>query len=147
MRVLIATDGSDSSLNAAAEAKRILGDAEWTLVCVIPPLESAESDAGGIEGPVLEPQELQDMHRSGIVGADATLAATARALGPTPVEQRVEEGSPGETICSLASKLDAGVVVVGSHGKSALTETLLGSVGTYVVHHCEQPVLVVPPGA
>ncbi|HEY7438018.1 MAG TPA: universal stress protein [Acidimicrobiia bacterium] len=145
MHVLIATDGSDSSLNAAAHARSILGDAEWTLVCVIPPMESPEADAGGIEGPVLDPQEVVDMHRSGVVEADAALAATARALGPTPVEQRVEEGSAGTTICSLASKLDADVVVVGSHGKSALTETLLGSVGTYVVHHCEQPVLVVPP--
>ena len=73
------------------------------------------------------------------------MARTAAALGSTPVEQRVAEGSPGETICSLAADLEADVVVVGSHGKGAFAAAMMGSVSRHVVRHCHQPVLVVPP--
>jgi nucleotide-binding universal stress UspA family protein len=39
---------------------------------------------------------------------------------------------------------DAGVLVVGSRGRSALRELLLGSTAMAVLHHAHMPVLVVP---
>jgi nucleotide-binding universal stress UspA family protein len=38
---------------------------------------------------------------------------------------------------------DADLLVVGSHGRGALTEMLLGSVGHGCVHHAPCPVVVV----
>ena len=146
MRALIATDGSQASLDAARIAAAVLPkDTEFVLVCVRPPRDVSGEYAGGFEGPLLSPEEAENLNRAAAIEADAVLAATAAVLGPVPVEQRVEEGSAGETICSLAGDLDADVVVVGSHGKGAFAAAVLGSVSRHVVHHCHRPVLVVPP--
>ncbi|MDQ4118714.1 MAG: universal stress protein, partial [Actinomycetota bacterium] len=41
----------------------------------------------------------------------------------------------------------AGVLVVGSRGRSAVREVLLGSTALAVLHHADTPVVVVPhPG-
>jgi nucleotide-binding universal stress UspA family protein len=142
------TDGSPLSLEAARRAAAVLPeDAMFVLVCAIPPRAAPEDDAGGFEGPLLSPEEADDLNRESVVEANAALAATAAALGPVAVEQRVEEGSPADVICSVAGDLDADVVVVGSHGKGALKEAVLGSVSRQVLHHCHRPVLVVPRAA
>jgi len=48
----------------------------------------------------------------------------------------------GDTVNSVAKELDAAMVVVASHRKSALTEFLMGSISNFLVHHAERPVLV-----
>jgi nucleotide-binding universal stress UspA family protein len=147
-RVLIATDGSQPSLDAARAAAALFGpDAEFVLLCVKPDQDVSGEYAGGFEGPILSTEEAENLNRAAEVAADASLAATASALGATPVEQRVEEGSPADTICRAARDLDADVVVVGSHGKGAVAAAVMGSVSRSVVHHCHRPVLVVPPRA
>jgi nucleotide-binding universal stress UspA family protein len=122
-------------------------DATFVLVCVIPPRAAPEDDAGGFEGPLLSPEEAEDLNREAVVDANAALAATAAVLGPVAVEQRVEEGSAADAICSVAHDLGVDLIVVGSHGKSALKEAFLGSVSRHVLHHCHRPVLVVPRAA
>lgn len=49
--------------------------------------------------------------------------------------------APAEAL--IDASRDAEIVVVGSHGRSALGRALLGSVSTDVVHHAHCPVLVV----
>lgn len=49
-----------------------------------------------------------------------------------------------EALAEHAAQRDAGVVVVGSRGRSAARELLLGTVALAVVHHGQRPVLVVP---
>jgi nucleotide-binding universal stress UspA family protein len=146
MRALIATDGTPASLEAARSAAALFPkDVEFVLVYVKPTQDFSGEYAGGFEGSLMSPDEAEDLNRGAQVEADAALAKTAAALGDTPVEQRVAEGSAGETICSLATDLEADVVVVGSHGKGALAAAMLGSVSRHVVHHSHRPVLVVPP--
>ncbi len=146
VRALIATDGSPASLEAARTAAGLFPkDVEFVLVCVKPSQEFSGEYAGGFEGPLMSAEEAENINRGAEVEADAALVKTAAALGDVPVEQRVAEGSAGETICSLAAELEADVVVVGSHGKGAFAAAMLGSVSRHVVHHCHRPVLVVPP--
>jgi nucleotide-binding universal stress UspA family protein len=52
-------------------------------------------------------------------------------------------GSPADVLMGMGSDLQASFVVVGSRG--AGEERLLGSTSHHVVHHCERPVVVVPP--
>eukprot|EP01025_Chloroclados_australasicus_P064976 TRINITY_DN877_c0_g1_i1.p1 TRINITY_DN877_c0_g1~~TRINITY_DN877_c0_g1_i1.p1 ORF type:complete len:386 (-),score=40.68 TRINITY_DN877_c0_g1_i1:340-1497(-) len=48
----------------------------------------------------------------------------------------------GEVICNAARKIDAAAVVMGSHGKAALSEWFIGSVSNYVKHHATKPVML-----
>ena len=146
VRALIATDGTPVSLDATRSAAVLFPkDVEFVLVYVKPTRDFSGEYAGGFEGPLMSPEEAENINRGAEVEADAALAATAAVLGAMPVEQRVAEGSPGEMIVSLAAELDVDVVVVGSHGRGAFAAALLGSVSRHVVHHCHRPVLVVAP--
>lgn len=52
-------------------------------------------------------------------------------------------GSPGREICALAKTWEADLILVGSHGRTGLSELLLGSVSNYVMHHAPCSVLVI----
>jgi nucleotide-binding universal stress UspA family protein len=146
-RVLIATDGSDAAQHAAAHAIAVLPqDAEFSLVTIIDPQEDPMADAGGFEGPLIDDDEASTRHRQAVVEAEGSLAATARAVGPSPIPQRVIEHhgeGAGARICELAAEENAAVVVVGSNGRSAIVDAILGSVSSHVLHHSPCPVLVV----
>jgi nucleotide-binding universal stress UspA family protein len=52
-------------------------------------------------------------------------------------------GSPADVLMKMGTGLDASFVVVGSRGVG--DELALGSTSHHVVHHCDRPVVVVPP--
>jgi nucleotide-binding universal stress UspA family protein len=52
-------------------------------------------------------------------------------------------GSPADVLMNMGTGLDAAFVVVGSRGVGE--EQALGSTSHHVVHHCDRPVVVVPP--
>ena len=144
MRVLIATDGSEVAIDAARQAPALLAaDATFALVTAVAPIADPEEDAGGFEGPVITPEEAADDHRSQVVNADGSLAVTATALGPAPIEQLVVEGGAGEAICALAAESGFDLIVVGSHGRGFIARAVLGSVSSYIVSNAPCPVLVV----
>jgi nucleotide-binding universal stress UspA family protein len=56
----------------------------------------------------------------------------------------VKTGHPVEVIVKEAKKSKANLIVMGSHGRSALSATVLGSVSYGVIHHDKSiPVLIV----
>jgi nucleotide-binding universal stress UspA family protein len=64
------------------------------------------------------------------------------------VVARVGRPATGRTVAGaltgLAAEQRAAAVVVGSRGRPALREILLGSVAMATLHHCPRPVVVVP---
>lgn len=58
---------------------------------------------------------------------------------------RCVQGSAVEGILRAAAEVDAGLIVVGSHGAGASTAELLGSTSHEIVRHSHRPVIVVPP--
>lgn len=74
-------------------------------------------------------QALADKLRSSNVGATALLI----------------QGSIVETIVREAERLDADIMVVGSHGHGAVFDLLVGSISEGLVRKSTRPVLVVPP--
>eukprot|EP01041_Mallomonas_annulata_P015924 gene15924-33538_t len=52
-------------------------------------------------------------------------------------------GSPGEVIAKVANDGKYDLLVMGSHGHSALGNLVMGSVATKVLAHCGVPVLLV----
>jgi nucleotide-binding universal stress UspA family protein len=60
-----------------------------------------------------------------------------------PVQTQVVFGRPFHEICSYASRHSIDLIVIATHGHSALTSVLLGSVTDRVVHRAPCPVLTV----
>jgi nucleotide-binding universal stress UspA family protein len=69
------------------------------------------------------------------------LAGQANAVG-IQAEFRQLLGRPGKVICKVAQQWNADLIVLGSHGRSGLTEMMMGSVSNYVMHQAPCAVLV-----
>jgi len=83
-------------------------------------------------------KELQDAHDE--LNA---LADRLRAKGHT-VDTLLVPGPTVQTIVEQAEKLDADVIVMGSHGRGMLFDLVVGSVSAGVMRKSPVPVLVVP---
>jgi nucleotide-binding universal stress UspA family protein len=145
MHVLIATDGSDQSVRSARRAAELLRSADrLTLLTVV--TEIPGDDAGGFEGSVYTPEEMERVWDAELAEARDELERTAAALTSAPVEKRTEVGDVAGTICRIAEEVGVDVIVVGSHGRTGLQRLFLGSVSEHVVRHAPCPVLVVREG-
>jgi nucleotide-binding universal stress UspA family protein len=69
------------------------------------------------------------------------MAARANLRGAA---REVVEGSPSQSICDYASRAEADLIIVSTHGRSGLRHALIGSVAERIVRYAECPVLVVP---
>lgn len=71
-------------------------------------------------------------------------------LGSEPVltgpELRVR-GRGGQVLAAVARARDAGLIIVGSHGKGQMTRLLLGSTSEWLAHNADRPILIVPASA
>ena len=145
-KVLIATDGSDIALAAAATVGRTIGPGEAvTVLSVVTDLPG--DDAGGIEGSTETPEEaqrtLEGEERDASAAIDAVVAALPEAWRPR-VTRRVEGGDAGPMIIWVAEHEHSDVVVVGSHGHGVLKRLVMGSVSQHVVNHAPCAVFLVP---
>ena len=59
------------------------------------------------------------------------------------VTTHFEQWHAGDTILSIAEKINADLIIMGSHGKSNIDRILIGSVSSFVVEHSRVSVLVV----
>lgn len=145
MHAMIATDGSEVSLDAARKAATLLRPTKVTLVSVADTSIAEDSGAGGFEGNLLSPVESERARNAILDEGRDELSSTIRAIGldPAIVERRLVEGSAGRAIVQVAEQVQPDVVVVGSHGRGFIGRVLIGSVSEYVVRHCTAPVLVV----
>jgi nucleotide-binding universal stress UspA family protein len=80
----------------------------------------------------------------------AVQASLDRAVAEVPREvlERAEArlGTPWQVLCDVAGQYGVGLLVVGTHGHSAL-DRLLGTTVAQVVHHAPCSVLIVREGA
>jgi nucleotide-binding universal stress UspA family protein len=143
MHVLIATDGSDVSIEAAKRGCQLLAGADDLTLLTVTSDDIAGDDAGGIEGPVLTAEEEAKLQAEELAHAHDELARTAAVLPSTGVTTVIEAGDPADVICRTAERLGSDVIVVGSHGRTGLGRLFLGSVSEHVVRHAPCPVLVV----
>jgi nucleotide-binding universal stress UspA family protein len=147
--VLIATDGSDDAVAAAAQALSLLAAPEVvTVLCVVePPASMTAGMESGFSGGIARPEEIDADWAAIDAHAQSAIARTVDGLTTSAtVEQRVEVGGAGAEICRVATELAADVVAVGSRGHGAIRRALLGSVSTHVVNNAPCPVVVVRAG-
>lgn len=159
MRVLLAYDGSthaDVALDGLAMCG--LGDAPDVVVVSVADVFD-ESSAGSVRGfdgasGVLRTfrthsvDELEQARRTAEAGADRVRALLPQAR----VTADACAGSPAWEVIQKAEEMHADLIVIGTHGRSAVGRLLLGSVSTRVVEQASCSVRIVramahrPPG-
>jgi nucleotide-binding universal stress UspA family protein len=137
-KILVALDFSESSARALDEARQLAArlGARVDLVHVAAP-------------PPASPHELSARAPADMRGVEAAklhlhrLAATLAKEG-LPAEPHLAVGAVVMGLLDLIAQLKPELVVVGSHGKNALTRALVGSVAESLIRRSPVPVLVVP---
>jgi nucleotide-binding universal stress UspA family protein len=139
MKILLAIDGSSYTkkmLAYLATHDNIFGaENAFTLLSIQVPLPSRARAAVGAEV------------ANGYY-ADESAKVTnpvVKFLGRHGIEPKVvhKVGQPGEQIAKVAQVGKFDLVMMGSHGHSALGNLVMGSVATQVLAHCSVPVLLV----
>src|SRR6185369_7086573 len=138
--ILVATDfsgPSDRALGEAVSLARALGAGielmhvhEIALTPLPPTLDLA----------TLPPPPEQ------VARTEAALAERERAVAGkgVPCTSYTTFGRPADEVLRRATEVTPRLLVVGTHGHSALRHVLLGSVAEHVVHKAPCPVMVVP---
>jgi nucleotide-binding universal stress UspA family protein len=134
--VLLATDLSSTSTMAEDEALRLAAGLGARLIAV------SIIDPGSLRLPSGRYKARVDQVRAEREAEAQRLVRRARELG-IPTAFLVWEGSPGEAIVSAAEAERADLVVLGTHGRTGINRSLLGSVSDHVVRHAPCPVVVV----
>jgi len=152
--LLLATDGSEPSLEAARLVRDLLNPtalAHVTILAVVPPLAtvpfyggSGMSGMSGMSGGGMLSQETWDaMTAAAEETAQDALRRTVAELDTTvPVETAVRRGSPADEIVRCATESGVGLIVMGSRGWGEMHAVLLGSVSERVLHTAPCPGLI-----
>jgi len=151
--LLIGYDGSELSRRAIQAAGAVLANGTAVVLHVYEPIAPIVPMPAGAtlvaNGPVLEEEreELDVAARRRALDIARQGASEAENLGlAATAETVVGHGTSGvaEAIVETAARKGAAMIVLGSHGRSAIGAALLGSVSTAVLHRSNIPVLVVP---
>lgn len=138
-KFLIAVDGSQHGWKALDLAAKLgkLSSAELVVVHVIPfeAIPGDLSEYARAEGIQIEEGRAR-IHANRTLGDRIVNDAVdrARASGVAQVETRVVEGNPAVEIVALAEAESAGMIFLGTRGRSDLSGLLLGSVSHKVMH-------------
>ena len=141
MRLLVALDLSESTKTIVDKVEEITRECPakvWILHNALPepdvlefktnPIGAREDLAKKFHNEHREIQEIGNRLRK--AGLDATALLV--------------HGATVETILQEASDLDVDMIVVGTHGRGAMYQLLMGSVSEGILHKARYPVLVIP---
>lgn len=139
MKILLPIDGSACSLRAvryvAKHFKLFGAKPKIILLNVDPPLMNRVVEELG-------PTGTARYHESNSLWATKSAKPILERMR-LPFSTLHLVGEPGETIAKTAAKQRCALIVMGSHGRGALTSLFLGSVVSKVLARSKIPVLVV----
>jgi len=138
--ILCPTDFSELAASAFAESVRLARwfGAQVTVVHVVPVTASIVGDMGYL--PVVS--GIDDVVRGATLRTLQEFVDATEHAG-VPVALACREGNACEEIRRLAQETGAGLVVMGTHGRSGFRRLVLGSVTEAVLDHPPVPVLAV----
>ncbi len=138
-KLLIATEGSESSWSAVSEAMELARMCSSKLIILSEVLSNSEYEDG-------VPWAIDQVERE----IRNNLEAIKKTANESGIEceiivHRGHDPSLGIVDEAVTEKVD--VIVMGTHGRSGLKRLVMGSVAGEVLSHARCKVLVVPPGA
>ena len=144
-RILVPVDGSETSSKALAAALQMAGDSgdQSQLRLVFVTEEVAWLSGYDTYGTATE-QMLDIMRENGqkiLAGA----MAVARSAGVQTDQVLIDRAGQrlGETVAAAASKWQADLIVVGTHGRHGVDRVLMGSGAEQIIRLAPVPVLVI----
>jgi nucleotide-binding universal stress UspA family protein len=141
VHVLIASDGSRSSVATAADAIAFLAPPDRvTLLTVLHNLPVEDYDE--FDEPLQAPDTQSQTWDNAIREANRELERAAASVAAAHVDQRVEAGDVAPTICNVAREIAADVIVIGPHMRGRFRRRFLTSVAERVVRDAPCAVLV-----
>lgn len=141
MRLLVAVDLSDSTqkiVKRAEEIAKAFSAEVWILHNAEPAPDVLEFKA--------DPQTAREALAKKFHLEHRQIQKIAKRLREEGLKATalLVHGPTVEVILKEATKLDVDMIVVGSHGRSAMYQLLVGSVSEGVLHKSECPIVVVP---
>ncbi|MDE0839149.1 MAG: universal stress protein [Kiritimatiellae bacterium] len=141
MKLLVALDFSDASAPILEHARQLAQAASgsvWLLHVAAP-----DPDFVGYE---VGPQHVRDNLATEFHKEHQKIQTMAETLrtGGIDATGLLLQGPTAETILREAERLNADMIVVGSHGHGAVHQLLVGSVAEPVLRKSSRPVIVVP---
>ena len=134
-RAVVGMDFSASSVEAAHHALGLLRPpALMTLAHVSPALDI----------PPIALEEWQAMYARGVAENFAKVTAHLTPPAGVTIDTVTLSGGPAEEIMRLATRLNADLIVAGSHGHNFLERVLIGSVATKILRATPCNMLLVP---
>jgi len=141
MKLLVCVDLSESTeiiVNKIEEITKAIPAKVWLLHNAVPEPDFVDFKVDPLAARESLAKKFHVEHRQ-IQG----LASRMRKAGVETTALLVH-GATVDTILKEASDLEVDMIVVGSHGRGAMYQLLMGSVSEAVLHKSRLPVLVVP---
>jgi nucleotide-binding universal stress UspA family protein len=135
--ILIATDGSADGDRALALATSMTVETHSRIVVVH--VVELVGGKGGVYPRAADEDDLESTIRAQVAGMQSD------GVQAEVVIESVRLGGPARVIAQVADSVNADLIVVGSKGRAAVSDVLLGSVPLRLLHIAHRPVLVVPP--
>ena len=140
MRILLALDGSESSIHA----RDLVAGLPWpegTAICAASVYELPIDWTGAVGASMPWVGDAEGAMRDELSAELERLTDSLAGRG-WQLERRVVKGRPATAILDVARNFEADLIVLGSRGRGPLTSMLLGSVSAEVVDQAGCSVLV-----
>jgi universal stress protein A len=136
MRVLVSCDYSTAGMHVLREAKKFLAPIADVEIHVTSIIDIAIISASGLydNAEIVKVLEAQ---------AEEVNKWAKTTFEGKEVHFSTEVGYPAEMIVQKAKKLDADLLILGTHGKTGISRILIGSVAENVLRHISCNTLVV----
>lgn len=148
--ILVATDGSEGALKAAAVAGELASALNARVsVLFVQNEELILANAwgagmpGGTAPGAMSVDQIRDTLEQRARENELPKTVDALRMPEQSVEAAILWGHAAEEICRYAREHDVDLIVIGSHGRSGIREALLGSVSHAVANHAPCPVTIV----
>jgi nucleotide-binding universal stress UspA family protein len=141
-KILIGSDGSENSRNAALLASEIARHfgSETVVVNAFDISFAAAGDVGAWSL-TASPDLIEECMQGERAAAENVVKPSLEALQP-PYRMLQETGHPVNVLLQVAAREKVDLIVVGNRSQSRLNEFILGSVSHGVLHHAHCPVLI-----
>jgi nucleotide-binding universal stress UspA family protein len=137
MKVLVAVDGSPTSLKAVQHGVRLFGDALLLTLINVHPDEHLKRFTATVGKDAVEGY-LGDMHTADLKESKAWLDANKIRY-----DVMLGRGAPAQTVAESAADGKFDLVVIGAKGRNSVTDLVIGSMVSRLISISKVPVLVV----